>query len=111
MATSQQKLVIVLVAVLLAVIIVSGVVLWALPSQESANTLEFSDTETSASLTANSFGEETDNALTETTSAPTEFNIAVFERAVFRALNLTLITNGSLPVGPPGIIGKANPFL
>lgn len=40
-----------------------------------------------------------------------DLNAAVFERSLYRELNLQLINTGSLPVQPPAGTGKANPFL
>lgn len=111
MATQQQKLVIILIAVLLAVIIVSGLILWALPAREDAGLAEFAADETASPPISDQAESDTLNPPAAAPAATGEFNVAVFERAVFRALNLPLITNGSLPVKPPAAVGKANPFL
>lgn len=39
------------------------------------------------------------------------FDLRSVQRNDFNALNLPLITQGTLPVQPPPAVGKANPFL
>lgn len=39
------------------------------------------------------------------------FNLQVLQRSDYQALNAGLLQSGLLPVQPPAITGKANPFL
>jgi hypothetical protein len=39
------------------------------------------------------------------------FNIQLLQRQVFQLLNRQPIQDKSLPVAPPAVVGKANPFL
>ena len=88
---AQQRLMIVLGAVLLAVILVSGIIIVVLPNTSPTQ-----------------IDQESDPAATAT---PATFDLTVFERAPFKALNNALLQNGLLPVQPPPATGKANPFL
>ena len=93
MALDQQKTILLLVAILLAVIASSIAVLVLLPNGEDT---------------------QTGDTVTEGTPADTQlenFNLNVLERSDFKELDQTLIENNSLPVQPPAAIGKANPFL
>lgn len=85
----RNKQIVVLVAVLLAIIAVSVVLLWLLPSRSHPAAAPAPD----ASVTA------------------AEFNVRVLQRAEYLQLNTQPVKDGSLPVQPPAPVGKANPFL
>ena len=100
--TTQNKLIIVLTAVLLAVLVASGIILFLLPSSESDNFTDVSPEETeSVGVTTNSAG-----------SVPTgSFRLDVLQRQAYQLLNKQLVREGARPVKPPTTVGKANPFL
>lgn len=59
---------------------------------------------------------EPESLFVDTPAAPAlsgngAFNLKLFNRTHYQGLNLPLINNGSLPVQPPAVTGKANPFL
>lgn len=102
MATNQKKLIVTLVAILLAVIVVSAGVLFMLPSTDEPGAPLLSD-ETQTSTTP--------STTTQQDVSGSGFNVSIFQSTAFRALNLQLITGGRLPVQAPAGTGKANPFL
>lgn len=92
MERNQQ--IIILSAVLGAVIIVSGLLLWLLPGAPSADE--------EGALGRPSL---------DTTPTTTDFNVTVLQRSDYLELNAQLVIEGLLPVQPPTPVGKANPFL
>ncbi len=101
--TQQQKLIITLGAVLVAVLVASGVVVYIVStsSEEEVDPLFVDEASTGS--------DETD------TPAPagnqTGFNTTPLQRNEYTSLNAQLIQSGQLPVQPPAATGKANPFL
>jgi len=93
LGSNQRRLVIILSAVLLAVVIVAGIILVLLPKGGQNSLLQPSDG-TNVSVNV----------------APS-FDLTVLQRSAYRALNITLLQNGLLPVTPSATTGKANPFL
>lgn len=101
MASRQTRLMVILVAVLLAVVLASVTILWLLPA--SSPTAE-------EPIAANSpeVGDEPGN---EQSSQAEGLDLAPVQRAGWRALDTQPILEGALPVQPPAVVGKANPFL
>lgn len=100
MAASNRKLVLTLVAVLLAVVVASAAIIWLVPGEDEPT---FESVSESLDTTTPLIPE------TDTVNSG-KFDLTPLEQAAYRNLNLPLITNGSLPVKPPAG-GKANPFL
>lgn len=93
MPQSQRRIIIILVAVLLAVVGTSVAIVLLLPSSpnlvpESAPVIPVRD------------------AVPDTV----EFNLSVLERSSYASLNADMIQRGLLPVLPPESVGKPNPF-
>jgi hypothetical protein len=89
MASSAQKTVLLLTAILLAVLAVSGLVLWLLPTT----------TPDSAPL-----------FVSPAPGGPT-LDTAVLQKPAYLRLDPQPIREGAVPVQPPAGVGKANPFL
>lgn len=105
MASRSSQLIVVLVAVLLAVIAGSIVVLWV------ANTNQ------SDEVAAPVVDEVVVTPPSDSTATPGEperdatFNTTILRSSSYTTLDQQLVTDGSLPVQPPAVVGKANPFL
>ena len=99
--SNQRKLIIVLLAVLLAVLAASGVVLVFLPTGGQS---EDPVTGTSTSTQNNQPGDIDEQDVQG-------FNLQTLERNAFKELDTGMIQRGLLPVKPPQGTGKANPFL
>lgn len=84
-----RKIIIILVAVLIAALLLGAVLFYFLPS-DSATPVSPSPAP----------------PLTDAA-----FNFEVLQRPEFLQLNHSFIQQGALPVPPPATIGKANPFL
>ena len=87
----SRKTVIVLLGVLLAVLVVAGLVVWLLPTQQ-------------VSLPAA-------QTPTATPAVSTNLDTTVLQRSDYTGLDTHLLQQGALPVQPPVNTGKANPFL
>jgi hypothetical protein len=87
---SNNRLVLVLVGILLAVVSASAALYLLLPSDTELNQK---------------------SATPEETITPANFDISVFEKQGYQQLNRQLMQAGVLPVQPPSNVGKANPFL
>jgi hypothetical protein len=48
---------------------------------------------------------------TTTTSGQRLFNVDILEQQAYQLLNKQLVREGALPVPPPAVVGKANPFI
>lgn len=85
MESSNTRLIIILSVALLVVIAGSGALLYLLPASRSV----------------------------PTPAAPAieAFNLQVLQRGGYTSLDQHLIGAGLLPVAPPAVVGKANPFL
>jgi hypothetical protein len=97
MNSPQTKVIIVLVGLLLAVVAVSVLVVWVLPSGDEAP-----------------FPAPDEVGGSEEASLPpptTGFNLKVLQTAGYVALDKQPIIEKALPVQPPATTGKANPFL
>lgn len=95
---NQTRLIVILSAILLAVIVGSGILIFLLPSSSPTPTIT----------------PTTDETATTATTAPTgqgNFNTGVFQRSDYVVLDRQMIQDGRLPVQPPANAGKANPFL
>lgn len=89
MAERQQRVIIILVAVLIAAAVVAGILWWMLPGEPAVQ-----------------------QDLTQTQARPGGgFDLGVFNRSGYTAIDQRLIREGALPVQPPAGTGKANPFL
>lgn len=100
MVNRQAQLIVVLIAVLLAVVAGSGAVLWLLQSRDGGGvrTTIPARTPTPADTTG--------------TAVPRAgFDTAILRSTYYTTLDQQLVTDGSLPVAPPAVSGKANPFL
>lgn len=104
MPKAKTNTVAVLIGLLVLVVAAAAAVLWFLPGAEPLLP-ELPSPSGDAPLFTN------DTTPASSGAAPTSFNLKLFERSGYQALNLPLIQNGSLPVAPPPGIGKANPFL
>ena len=89
----QNRLVIMLAAILLAVVAVSVGVLYFVPGDKSSAPQS-----------------PTDNAV-DTVSGATGLNLDILQKTSYQSLDSKAVENGSLPVQPPTGVGKANPFL
>lgn len=94
MAASSQKIISILGGIFLAVVVVSIAVIWFLPATEETDVAPI-DTSSPSS----------------TGQASPDFNTAVLRRPEYAALNQQTVSEGAVPVQPPAVIGKANPFL
>lgn len=104
MANKQQKLILTLLGILLLVILISSIVLLMLPSGEEETPLFTDNQEQTAPAV------ELQETASQTTTS-SGFNTSIFQGSGFRSLNLQLINSNRLPVQPPAVVGKANPFL
>lgn len=104
MASRSSQLIIVLIAVLLAVLAGSGIVLWVFNNRQPATVPTPLADETASPLSADSTN------LTVPGDGAT-FNTTVLRSSSYNALDVQLVTSGALPVQPPAVVGKANPFL
>jgi len=91
MATTQNKIIIILIAVLFVAIAIGALVIVLTSSPEDVS--NGSDTILPVSATFQGF------------------DVRVFQSQDYQKLNLQPIIERLLPVQPPEIIGKANPFL
>ncbi len=102
MATSSNRTIVILGAVFLAIIVVVIVIVALIPRDESAPdpvTVTTSDTTTESDVTI------------DTASTSTGFDLGVLNRRLYQLLNRQLVQEGAIPVQPPTVVGKANPFL
>lgn len=88
MANQSNRVVVILIALLVAVMAVGAVVWWVLPGGS---------------------GGPAEQSVRDPESLG--FNVRVLQTGGFLALDKQLITEGALPVQPPPNTGKANPFL
>lgn len=97
MADSNNKLIIILSAVLLAVMTVSAVIFVLIPPPSSG------------------LPEEEGAPAAQISPGPSavsdDLDLSIFNRQLYRQLDMQPIRDGSLPVQPPVQVGKANPFL
>lgn len=99
MANRQRQLIIILGAVLLAVIVGSGAVLWSFGSRTTTDGPEPAATGQAPTESPVSVG------------IGTGFDTTVLRSSRYTTLDQQLVNDGSLPVQPPAGVGKANPFL
>lgn len=103
----QNKIIIVLSAVLAAVVIMSVALLVFLPGD--AEPVPINEEGSSVSVT-----DLSDTTSQAAPSAPTtpdqDFNLNGLQRPEYQKLNKQLVQEGALPVKPPAVTGKANPF-
>ena len=97
MAEQENKLVVILAGVLLAIVVVAGAVFILVPgddepSDEVVTTAINSDVQTPSSTARG-------------------FDLTVLQQRAFQLLNRQLVLEGALPVQAPAAIGKANAFL
>lgn len=92
-----RKTIVLLTAVLLALVAVSGVLLFVFSPSDSDTTV----TETPSSAA------DIDTNLIETRGVDT----SIFSQNGYTSLDTSLIQQGVLPVRPPATVGKGNPFL
>lgn len=117
--SSQNKLIVALVVVLLLVVVLSvaAIMLFspvtdtglAIPDPAASTVPLFA-----ASSPSNPAAES--NVVLASPAAPASgasdrFNLNVFMFQTYRGLNTKYVQDGSLPVPPPAVIGKVNPFL
>lgn len=105
MASTQTRVIVVLLAVLLAVVAVSALVLFVLPSSQNSVPTTTPDTVPSST---------SDSPLSSSSAGAgngTAFNVSVLQKAGYIFLDKRLLNEGLLPVQPPSVVGKANPFL
>jgi hypothetical protein len=89
MALDQQRFVIILAGILLAVIIASVGVLWLLPAQNPPSPTSSSTPSIDAA----------------------SFDLRALQRSAYTSLDQRPIQEGALPVQPPANVGKPNPML
>lgn len=88
MTSSSLRIITILVGVLVAVIVVGGLILILVPSSNAP----------------------ADNTTPVASDTP-QLDTAVLRRSEYLRLNQQAIREGAIPVQPPAVIGKANPFL
>lgn len=97
MAEQDNKVVVILAGVLLAIMVVAGAVFLFLPSGDDSS------------------DEVVTTLINPDAQAPSGtargFDLTVLRQRAFQLLNRQLVLEGALPVQAPAEIGKANPFL
>lgn len=94
MAAKQNTMIVILTAVLLAVVAASVLLLWMAPSDDPSVPIAGSGA----------------NPARQSDTTP-GFNLTAIQSSAYQLLSKQLVLEGLLPVRPPAIVGKANPFL
>lgn len=98
-----RRIITILVVILIVVVVVAGATFWLLPDSPGGSPLSF-PTPTSSQPPLFS-----DAPVVPESGQP--FNLNVLQGGLYQSLNHKIITDGALPVQPPAVTGKANPFL